>query len=112
IGENTSVTNTGLTVAEVDRLTREIIARHNEASIGPILVYAGLTIEDIDYETDKKSPGWTQDTPFNKRLDGITVDSYTCKSWETHHPCGDKKTTRACASSAGFTAKARVSLVP
>ncbi len=121
IGEQTTVENTGLTTKQVVRLTREIIARHNEAATGPTLVYMGLTATDMDYgpdpETDLEQGEEADNSElvnasFAARPFGITVDSYSCEIQHKFGPCGDDPKRRACAKSARTHPKARITLVP
>lgn len=74
-GSNSSVAYTGRTLAEVERIVQEVIARHNETVVAPKLVYGGRVTNYLDPNGNPGAP----DPPLANWPQGIVVYSFPCE---------------------------------
>jgi cysteine-rich repeat protein len=108
-GSEFGVQHTGRTPEEIAAIVQEVIARHNEANVGPRLYFAGTTAQELDL---------TQADPSAKVPFGIYVHSVGCDILDANPDNGSFcKVTEAgslvaCGGITSIASKARIFLRP
>jgi cysteine-rich repeat protein len=108
-GSHFGVQYTGRTPDEIAAIVQEVIARHNEANVGPRLYFAGTTAQELDLaQADPSAPA-----PF-----GIYVHSVACEVLDANPNNGafcdvtESGPLIACGGIASIPSKARIFLRP
>lgn len=100
---------TGRTPDEIAAIVQEVIARHNEANVGPRLYFAGKTPMELDIE----EPNPSAPVPF-----GIYVHSVACDILDANPDNGafckvtESGSLIACGGATSIASKARIFLRP